>query len=128
MDLVEREAFLKENEAWEDLIRRQREDLHRMSGGMGEYEQHRRQPEDVCLSRIDLLRNAVQTQDECMAKLERAISLQMKFLSEKANGLHKDFPVRSLRRQELLRDRIRCVERGFFGLKSEWMTYLWSIP
>jgi hypothetical protein len=63
-----------------------------------------------------------------MSRVERAITLQVSYLSEKLNDRQQDFPHRSLRRQERLRDRIRCVERKFFLLKSEWMTWLWSTP
>ncbi len=128
MDLVDRDAYLKENEAWEDLIRRQRADLNVLFASMGQFVQNHRQGEDERDGRVEFFRTALRDLEEKMLRLEQAITVQMKFLSERRDDRYPDYPQKSLRRQERLRVRIRCVERGFFLLKSEWMTWLWSIP
>ena len=128
MDLVDRDAYLKENEAWEDLIRRQRADLNVLFTSMGQFVQNRRFSDDERDCRVECFRSALRELEEKMSRVERAITLQVSYLSEKMNDRKQDFPHRSLRRQERLRDRIRCVERKFFLLKSEWMTWLWSTP
>lgn len=128
MDLVDRDAYLKENEAWEDLIRRQRADLNILFASMGQFAMNHRQSDDEREGRVEFFRIALRDLEEKMSRVERAIILQVNYLSEKTNDQHQDFPYKSLRRQERLRDRIRCVERRFFLLKSEWMTWLWSIP
>jgi hypothetical protein len=127
MDLLEQEAFIKENEAWKDLIRRQRMELNHLSTGMSQFLLNRRHPEDDYVARVSGFRSALQQQEAKMLNVERAISLQLRFLSERSNGAQVDFPLRSLRRQERLRSFIRCVEKGLFTLKSEWMAYLWSV-
>lgn len=127
MDLLEQDAFIKENEAWEDLIRRQRLELSHLSTGMNQFLINRRQAEDDYVARVTGFRFALQQLEAKMLKVEHAISLQLQFLSHRSNGSRADFPARSLRRQERLRNLIRCVEQGLFALKSEWMAYLWSV-
>jgi hypothetical protein len=126
MDLVDRDAYLKENEAWEDLIRRQKADLNVLFASMGQFILNHRHGDDERDCRVAFFRAGLRELEEKMLRVEQAISLQVKFLSEKSNNRQEDFPHKSLRRQERLRDKIRCVERGFFLLKSEWMTWLWS--
>lgn len=128
MDLVDRDAYLKENEAWQDLIRRQRADLNVLFTSMSQFVLNHRYTDEERDSRVECFRSALRELEERMSRVEEAIHLQVKFLSEKYNDRKSDFPYRSLRRQERLRKRIRCVERGFFLLKSEWMTWLWSVP
>ena len=128
MDLVDHDAYLKENEAWEDLIRRQRADLNVLFASMGQFVLNHRHGEDERDGRVEFFRTALRDLEEKMLRLEQAITVQMKFLSERKDERHPDFSQKSLRRQERLRVRIRCVERGFFLLKSEWMTWLWSLP
>lgn len=128
MDLVDRDAFVKENEAWEDLIRRQRADLNVLFASMGEFVQNHRFADEEWECRVGSFRTSLRVLEDKMLRIERAIDVQMKYLTAKTNEQQQDFPFNSLRRQERLRNRIRCVERGFFLLKSEWMTWLWSIP
>jgi hypothetical protein len=127
MELLEQEAFIKENEAWKDLIRRQRLELNHLSTGMNDFLINRRHPEDDYVARVSGFRSALQQQEDKMQKVEQAISLQLRYLSERSNGARVDFPIKSLKRQERLRTLIRCVEKGLFTLKSEWMAYLWSV-
>ncbi len=128
MDLLDRDAFLKENEAWEDLIRRQRADLNVLFTSMGQFMMNHRLPDDERDGRVESFRYSLKEFEKKMFRLEEAILVQMKFLSDKRYDRQDDFLHKSLKRQERLRSRIRCVERGFFLLKSEWMTWLWSIP
>jgi hypothetical protein len=128
MDLVDRDAFLKENEAWEDLIRRQRADLNVLFISMGQFVLNHRFTDDDRDVRVECFRTALRKVEEKMLRVEQAIVVQIEYLSEKKYERQHDFSQKSLRRQERLRDRIRCVERGFFLLKSEWMTWLWSMP
>jgi hypothetical protein len=128
MDLVDRDAYLKENEAWQDLIRRQRADLNVLFTSMSQFVLNHRYTDDEQDGRVACFRTSLREVEERMLRVEQAIHLQVIYLSEKYNDRKQDFPYRSLRRQERLRERIRCVERGFFLLKSEWMTWLWSIP
>lgn len=128
MDLLDRDAFLKENEAWEDLIRRQRADLNILFASMGQFMINHRLPDDDRDGRVECFRSGLQELEKKMLRVEEAIIVQMKFLSDKRYDQQQDFLHRSLKRQERLRDRIRCVERSFFLMKSEWMTWLWSMP
>jgi hypothetical protein len=127
MDLVDRDAFLIENEAWEDLIRRQRADLNILFTSMGQFILNHRLADEERDGRVETFRAALQELEKKMLRLEDGINMQSKYLSDKRHDRHPDFLHRSLKRQERLRDRIRCVERGFFLLKSEWMTWLWSM-
>ena len=128
MDLVDRDAFLKENEAWEDLIRRQRADLNVLFTSMGQFIQNHRLADEERDGRVEMFRTALQGIEKKMQRLEEAINIQSKYLSDKRHDGQHHFLHISLKRQERLRDRIRCVERGFFLLKSEWMTWIWSMP
>jgi hypothetical protein len=87
-----------------------------------------RLPDDERDGRVESFRYSLKEFEKKMFRLEEAILVQMKFLSDKRYDRQDDFLHKSLKRQERLRSRIRCVERGFFLLKSEWMTWLWSIP
>ena len=127
MDSEDAESFVKELDAWHDMIGRQKEQLPVLSEMLDRTIHDRREADEEMLSNAESLRNSIRAQEECMLRLRDALSLQMRFLSERSNGRHKGFRTKTNQRQTRLRDEVRNVEKRYFELKSILMNYVWSV-
>jgi hypothetical protein len=127
MDREDAEAFVKELDAWHDLIGRQKEELPGLSDMLDRTIRDRREADEEMLSNAESLRKSIRAQEDCMQRLRDALSLQMRFLSERSNGRRKGFQTQTANRQTRLRDEVRNVEKRYFELKSTLMNYVWSV-
>lgn len=127
MDREDAEAFVKELDAWHDLIGRQKEELPGLSDMLDRTIRDRREADEEMLSNAESLRKSIRAQEDCMQRLRDALSLQMRFLSERSNGRRKGFRTQTANRQTRLRDEVRNVEKRYFELKSTLLNYVWSV-
>ncbi|NDC78219.1 MAG: hypothetical protein EBZ67_10160 [Chitinophagia bacterium] len=127
MDREDAESFVKELDAWHDMIGRQKEQLPELSEMLDRTIHDRREADEEMLSNAESLRNSIRAQEECMQRLRDALSLQMRFLSERSNGRRMGFRIETNQRQSRLRDEVRNVEKRYFELKSILMNYVWSV-
>ena len=127
MDREDAESFVKELDAWHDMIGRQKEQLPVLSEMLDRTIHDRREADEEMLSNAESLRNSIRAQEECMQRLRDALSLQMGFLSERSNGRRMGFRIETNQRQSRLRDEVRNVEKRYFELKSILMNYVWSV-
>ena len=127
MDREDAESFVKELDAWHDMIGRQKEQLPELSEMLDRTIHDRLEADEEMLSNAESLRNSIRAQEECMQRLRDALSLQMRFLSERSNGRRMGFRIETNQRQSRLRDEVRNVEKRYFELKSILMNYVWSV-
>lgn len=116
--------FLRENDAWEDVImRRGREipDLERMLEER--MEDLRTMPAGV-RANLECLHEGMERQRAELRVLQRELQEQQRFLTKGRDTDAAGDGIRSLSRQNLLRERIRCAERNFIELKCDFLNQL----
>jgi superfamily II RNA helicase len=119
--------FLRENDAWEDVItRRGREipDLERMlEERMADL---RTMPAGV-RANLECLHEGMERQRAELRTLQRALQEQQRFLAKGREAEAADDGIHSLSRQNLLRERIRSAERNFIELKCDFLNQLSAV-
>lgn len=121
------DIFIKENDAWDDMIGRQKNELPSLANMLRQAVMNRNELDEQMLEDAEMLRKALLTQDEKMHDMKETISGQKKFLSKKLNGNWQEFGEHSLQRQRILREQIKIVQKKYFELKSDLMNYVWSV-
>jgi len=121
------DIFIKENDAWDDMIGRQKNELPSLANMLRQAIMNRKELDEQMLEDAEILRKALLTQDEKMHDMKETISGQKKFLSKKLNGNWQEFGEHSLQRQRILREQIKIVQKKYFELKSDLMNYVWSV-
>ena len=121
------DIFIKENDAWDDMIGRQKNELPSLANMLRQAIMNRNELNEQMLEDAEMLRKALLTQDEKMHDMKETISGQKKFLSKKLNGNWQEFGEHSLQRQRILREQIKIVQKKYFELKSDLMNYVWSV-
>lgn len=127
MEHEDAEAFVKELDAWHDLIGRQKDELPGLTEMLDRTIRDRREADEQMLANAESLRTAIRAQEACMQRLRDVLSLQMNFLSQRSNGRRKEFQRTTASRQTRLRDEVRQIEKRYFELKSSLMNYVWSV-
>ena len=119
--------FLRENDAWEDVItRRGREipDLERMlEERMADLPTI---PAGV-RANLECLHGGMERQRAELSALQRALQEQQRFLARGREAAAGGDGIRSLSRQNLLRERIRSAERSFIELKCDFLNQLSAV-
>lgn len=117
------ELFIKENEAWDDMITRQsREipDFEKMLCGIIEGKRyHGAEFKDI----ICKLRTAIQEQGSSMTTIKEDLAKQQQFLEKEMKIKAKGYGVNTLMSQNILRERIKNIEKKFLDLKSNFLNY-----
>lgn len=121
------DIFIKENDAWDDMIGRQKNELPSLANMLRQAIMNRKELDEQMLEDAEMLRKALLTQDEKMHDMKETISGQKKFLSKKLNGNWQEFGEHSLQRQRILREQIKIIQKKYFELKSDLMNYVWSV-
>ena len=121
------DIFIRENDAWDDMIGRQKNELPSLANMLRQAIMNRKELDEQMLEDAEILRKALLTQDEKMHDMKETISGQKKFLSKKLNGNWQEFGEHSLQRQRILREQIKIVQKKYFELKSDLMNYVWSV-
>ena len=121
------DIFIKENDAWDDMIGRQKNELPSLANMLRQAVMNRNELDEQMLEDAEMLRKALLTQDEKMHDMKETISGQKKFLSKKLNGNWQEFGEHSLQRQRIRREQIKIVQKKYFELKSDLMNYVWSV-
>ena len=118
------ELFMKENDAWDDLITRQKKeipDLERMLSAIFDSKENL---DDNMVSGINILKNEMHQQEGKMEELKEELAQQQFFLASESRG--PAYPVHTLLSQNALRERIRNIEKKFLDIKCNYLNYLAS--
>ena len=121
------DLFMKENDAWEDMISRQKNELpllDKMITGIMEEMKMKDESKRV----FSYLRQEMEVQEKHMDDLEKELEKQQKFLEGQRRRLGDDpYSINTFFSQKILRERIKDVERSFVELKCNYLNYIATI-
>jgi len=121
------DLFMKENDAWEDMISRQKVELpllDKMITGIMEEMKMKDHSKRV----FTHLRQEMEVQEKQMEDLERELQKQQDFLERQRRQLGEDpYSINTFFSQKILRERIKDVEKNFVELKCNYLNYIATI-
>lgn len=118
------ELFMQENHAWDDLITRQRSEIPVLEGTLTRIMRDKKNLDEQVVSTLNVLKKEIVEQGDRMEDIKASLAEQQTYLEKEKRG--EPFPVQTLMSQNILRERIRNVERKFLDLKCDYMSYLAS--
>jgi|688.fasta_scaffold04346_2 hypothetical protein len=127
MDYRILELFIKENDAWDDMIRRQKVELPILDALVTNIVQDKRLQEDS--NRVFThLKHEMQEQQKLMAELTKELEKQQLYLITERKRKNQDpFSIDTFNSQNILRSRIKDVERNFVEIKCNYLNYVASV-
>jgi hypothetical protein len=127
MDYRILELFIKENDAWDDMIRRQKVELPILDALVTNIVQDKRLQEDS--NRVFThLKHEMQEQQKLMAELTKELEKQQLYLITERKRKNQDpFSIDTFNSQNILRSRIKDVERNFVESKCNYLNYVASV-
>ncbi len=116
------EMFMKENDAWDDLIARQSKELPQLENMLTSiFNRNHNLDEDV-IANASLLKDEMLLQETQMQEIRAHLAKQQDLLAIEKRSL--SYPAHSLLSQNALREKIRDIERKFLDLKCNYLNYL----
>jgi hypothetical protein len=116
------EMFMKENDAWDDLIARQSKELPQLENMLASiFNRNHNLDEDV-IANASLLKDEMLQQEIQMQEIRAHLAKQQDLLAIEKRSL--SYPAHSLLSQNALREKIRDIERKFLDLKCNYLNYL----
>jgi hypothetical protein len=116
------EMFMKENDAWDDLIARQSKELPQLEKMLASiFNRNHNLDEDV-IANASLLKDEMLLQETQMQEIRAHLAKQQDLLAIEKRSL--SYPAHSLLSQNALREKIRDIERKFLDLKCNYLNYL----
>jgi hypothetical protein len=127
MDYRILELFIKENDAWDDMIRRQKVELPILDALVTNIVQDKRLQEDS--NRVFThLKHEMQEQQKLMAELTKELEKQQLYLITERKRKNQDpYSIDTFNSQNILRSRIKDVERNFVEIKCNYLNYVASV-
>jgi hypothetical protein len=121
------DLFIKENDAWDDMITRQSREIPTLEKMLTEIVQEKKSIGENTLANVTVLKNEMLTQREHMGILKEELAKQQVYLVEEKKADGDPFAINTLSSQNILRERIRTVERTFIELKCNFLNYMATI-
>jgi hypothetical protein len=121
------ELLIKENEAWDDMITRHGNeipDLEKML--LGIIEQKKIQGTKFNKT-VHNFREAIIDQDGLIKKIKEELAIQQHFLKKEKKKETNGYEINTLISQNLLREKIKMIEKQFLDLKSNFLNYYVSV-
>jgi hypothetical protein len=118
------DLFIKENDAWDDMITRQKSEIPTLEKMLSEVISDKRNIGEDALANVTILKNEMLTQQEHMGALKDALAKQQLFLVKEKKEDGDSFAINTVSSQNILRERIRSVERTFIELKCNFLNYM----
>ena len=116
------DLFMKENDAWDDLIARQSKELPQLENMLASiFKRNHNLDEDV-IANASLLKEEMLLQETQMLEIRAHLAKQQDLLAIEKRSL--SYPAHSLLSQNALREKIRDIERKFLDLKCNYLNYL----
>lgn len=118
------ELFMKENDAWDDMITRQKREIPDLENMLSAAMKYKKQMNEETATSFQQLKKEMHNQQDFMDESKHELAKQQRYLANEKKV--KDFPINSLLMQNALRERIRIVEKNFLDLKCNYLNYLAS--
>ncbi len=115
------EMFMKENDAWDDLIARQSKELPQLENMLASIFNRKNLDEEI-IANASLLKEEMLQQESQMLEIRAHLAKQQDLLAIEKRSL--SYPAHSLLSQNALREKIRDIERKFLDLKCNYLNYL----
>ncbi|MFZ9589380.1 MAG: hypothetical protein ACO28V_06575, partial [Chitinophagaceae bacterium] len=113
--------FMKENDAWDDLIARQSKELPQLENMLASIFNRKNLDEEI-IANASLLKDEMLLQETQMQEIRAHLAKQQDLLAIEKRSL--SYPAHSLLSQNALREKIRDIERKFLDLKCNYLNYL----
>jgi hypothetical protein len=120
------DLFMKENEAWDDMITRQSKEIPNLEKMLTSMVEKKPYVADEILQNIKILKNEMLEQETCMTAVKEDLARQQTFLRSEKKIEAEGYGVHTLLSQNVLREQIRNVEKKFLDLKCNFLNYLAS--
>ena len=118
------DLFIKENDAWDDMITRQKSEIPTLEKMLSEVVNEKRNIGEETLANVTILKREMITQQEHMGALKEELAKQQLFLVKEKKEDGDLFAINTVSSQNILRERIRSVERTFIELKCNFLNYM----
>jgi hypothetical protein len=118
------DLFIKENDAWDDMITRQKSEIPTLEKMLSEVVNEKRNIGEDTLANVTILKREMITQQEHMGALKEELAKQQLFLVKEKKEDGDSFAINTVSSQNILRERIRSVERTFIELKCNFLNYM----
>jgi uncharacterized protein (UPF0335 family) len=121
------DLFMKENDAWDDMITRQSREIPTLERTLSEIFTERKGVGGDTLANVSFLRAEMQSQERQMVELKNDLARQQTLLAREMRSDADPFAIQTVNSQNILRERIKKVERTFLDLKCNFLNYLATI-
>ena len=118
------ELFMKENDAWDDMITRQSREIPDLEKMLSTVVANKPYIAEEILSSLDVLKSEMHQQETIMAAIKEELAAQQNILKHETKERQDGFAVDTLLSQNVLREKIRGVEKKFLDLKCNFLNYL----
>jgi len=116
------EMFMKENDAWDDLIARQSKELPQLENMLASIFNREHNLDEEIIANASLLKDEMILQESQMLEIREHLAKQQDLLASEKKSM--SYPAHSLLSQNALREKIRDIERKFLDLKCNYLNYL----
>jgi hypothetical protein len=121
------DLFIKENDAWDDMITRQKSEIPTLEKMLSEVIMERKNIGEDALANVSFLKKEMSNQEEHMGALKEELAKQQHYLLMEKKEDGDKFAINTVSSQNILRERIRSVERTFIELKCNFLNYMATI-
>jgi hypothetical protein len=128
MDYRILELFIKENDAWEDMIRRQKMEMPVLDAMITNIVADKKGIKEDRSKVYQYLHQEMQKAQHSMEELEKELMKQQLYLSsERKRKTNDPYSIDTFNSQNILRSRIKDVEKNFVELKCNYLNYVATI-
>ena len=118
------DLFMRENDAWDDLITRHSKEIPDLENMIANIVDRTKHLDEEIISNVNVLKSEIREQGNHMISIKEALAQQQTYLADEKRK--EPFPVKTLMSQNALRERIRSVEKKFLDLKCNYLNYVAS--
>ncbi len=128
MDYRILELFIKENDAWEDMIRRQKMEMPVLDAMISNIVADKLGMKEDRTKVYQYLHLEMEKAHHSMDELEKELEKQQQYLSsERKRKTNDPYSIDTFNSQNILRSRIKDVEKNFVELKCNYLNYIGTI-
>ncbi|HLO81560.1 MAG TPA: hypothetical protein VK166_11405 [Chitinophagaceae bacterium] len=128
MDYRILELFIKENDAWEDMIRRQKKEMPVLDALISNIVADKLGMKEDRTKVYQYLHLEMVKAQHSMDELEKELLKQQQYLSsERKRKTNDPYSIDTFNSQNILRSRIKDVEKNFVELKCNYLNYIGTI-
>jgi hypothetical protein len=121
------DLFMKENDAWDDMITRQRGEIPTLDKMLCEVIMIKKTVGDETMANVKLLQTEMQVQEKQMDDLKAALEKQQLMLAKERKIDSDPYGIDTVSSQNILREKIRSAEKTFLELKCNFLNYMATI-